>query len=231
MDMPVTYYFVFLPCDEGFVCIGEEDKSEFSSLRKHLVGANAEINNLMREVSVKNKELTYLNVLKNQFLGMASHDLRNPIGVISGYTNFLLKNKPDNLSERQINILENIQTSAYFMTNMLNNFLDISQIESGKINLDIRECHLVEQLKKNHQLNEVLAKKKNIQLDFQVQGDVPPIHADANRLEQVFNNLISNAVKYSESGTRVMITLSYQSDHQAALITVKDEGSGISEQA
>jgi signal transduction histidine kinase len=91
---------------------------------------NNELVNLQRELSKKNAELARLNDMKNQFLGMAAHDVRNPLGIISSFSEFLIKETKDTLSEQHHNFLEMIHSSSGFLMNMIEDLLDISQIES-----------------------------------------------------------------------------------------------------
>ena len=109
-DPPVAYY------------------EELSRLNNDLV-------NMQRELAKKNRELDELNKLKNQFLGIAAHDLRNPLSVILGFSALMLEEEEANLSEDQIMMLDSILTSSEFMLRLINNLLDVSAIESGKLKL------------------------------------------------------------------------------------------------
>jgi len=98
---------------------------------------NNELVNMQRELAKKNRELDELNKLKNKFLGMAAHDLRSPLGVIIGYSNFILEDEVRNFSKDQLEMIESILSSSEFMLNLLNELLDVSAIESGEIKLNM----------------------------------------------------------------------------------------------
>lgn len=188
---------------------------------------NNQLLNIQRELSKKNRELDELNNLKNHFLGMAAHDLRNPLGVIMGYSSFLIEESEGKMNEEQMDMLQSILSSSEFMLRLLNDLLDISAIESGKFKLELAEYDLVEIVNKNVVLNNVIANKKNITIDFRCDKSIPGILLDRSKIEQVLNNLISNAVKFSPSGTAVMVSITLKENF--VVVEVADKGQGIPE--
>jgi signal transduction histidine kinase len=225
--LPQTFYFRFLDLGERILAFGEINSLEIETLRKNLLSANNELSNLGRELQKKNAELVKLNDLKNQFLGMAAHDLRNPIGVILTYSDFLLEETAEALSKEHREFLTTIRRSSDFMLSMLNDLLDITKIESGRLDLDLEPADLVTLIEHNVTLNRVLAVKKSIHIRFQHDEDLPPTPLDRGKIDQVLNNLISNAVKFSATGTTVVVR-AVRSDGQVT-VSVKDEGPGIPE--
>ncbi len=192
---------------------------EISALNNQLVA-------MQRKLAKKNAELERLNALKNHFLGMAAHDLRNPLNVVYNYTEFLAETAEERLTEEEKTFLEIILESSQFMVELVNDLLDVSKIESGKLELAWQPVDLARLTERNVRLNRLLATKKDIDLVLEeVPEDVPAIVADPGKLEQVLNNLISNAVKYSPSGSRVAVRL--QQQEEGVLIAVEDEGIGI----
>jgi signal transduction histidine kinase len=223
--LPETYYFRFYDLGNAILALGEANNEEVGLLRKNMLELNQELNNLTRELQKKNAELKKLNDLKNQFLGIAAHDLRNPIGIIMGYSDFLLEDLEGALTEEQINMLTTIQSTSEFMGHLLEELLDISAIESGKLRLDIQSVDLLALVKVNASLNSVIAAKKNIFIQVNSFETVPKVLIDANKIEQVMNNLISNAVKFSMPGTTVKVNLFLSGDH--VTVSVADQGQGI----
>jgi signal transduction histidine kinase len=207
----------------GFSCAGDKPDDllydKMSSLNNELVA-------MQRELTRKNAELERLNEQKNQFLGMAAHDLRNPLHAILSYSDFLLEDAGDVLSEEEIEFLSIIQSSTKFMAALVNDLLDVAKIESGKLDLSMRPTDLSALVEDNVALNRPLARNKHIELALSVE-ELPSIRVDPRKIEQVLNNLISNAMKYSPSGTTVDVRL-YQADGQA-LFEVEDRGEGIPE--
>ena len=186
---------------------------------------NNELVNFQRELAKKNHELDELNKLKNEFLGIAAHDLRNPLGVIMGYSSSLLDESEGALSDTQKMMLESILKSSEFMLGLLHDLLDISAIESGKVKLLQINSDLVPVVRKNVELNNVIAHKKNIRIHFKYQENVPEVLFDISKIEQVLNNLISNAVKFSKPDTDIYVSI--YSDHSDVTVSVADNGPGI----
>ena len=188
---------------------------------------NNDLVNIQRELAKKNRELDELNKLKNRFLGIAAHDLRNPLGIIMGYSDFLLEEVEEILTEDQNQMLRSIMESSEFMLRMLNELLDISAIESGNLNLNLVKADLVQVVRKNIELNNVIAHKKNISIQLNSTAPMPEILFDMGKIEQVLNNLISNAVKFSQPGSKVNVIIS-KSDTDLT-VAIADQGPGIPE--
>jgi signal transduction histidine kinase len=186
---------------------------------------NNELVNMQRQLAKQNVELERLNELKNQFLGTAAHELRSPLAIIWSYSDFLMHEISDLLSEEHLEFLSIIQSSSEFMLQMVDDLLDVSAIESGRLELTLQPTDLGALVERNVALNRVLAEKKQISLTFRVAGDLPPLLLDAAKIEQLLNNLVSNAVKFSYPSSLVEIRVTRERDR--ALITVQDQGQGI----
>jgi signal transduction histidine kinase len=207
--------------------IEKKKKEEDNRIYNDITSLNNELINLQRELARRNAELVYLNDLKNKFLGMAAHDLRNPIGIIYSYSDFLIDETKDVLSSEHKEFLDIINTSAQFMLALIDDLLDISRIESGKIDLH-QELFPIEQLmSKIVGLNRVLSQKKNIGIDLIINKPGLIVNADGPKLEQVFNNLISNAIKFSIVATVIKVEIS--GSENSVIVGVRDQGQGIPE--
>ncbi|MEO0082330.1 MAG: HAMP domain-containing sensor histidine kinase, partial [candidate division WOR-3 bacterium] len=159
---------------------------------------------LVEELATKNKELAELNDLKNQFLGMAAHDLRNPLSVILATSSFLLEDAGRTMSEnKRIDFLRRINANSKFMLGLIDELLDVAKIESGRLELNLQETDIAALVEDNVALNNMLAAKKGIVLEFVRPPALPRVRFDRTRIEQVFNNLVSNALKFSRPGTKV----------------------------
>jgi signal transduction histidine kinase len=209
------------------VLIGEMNSTETEEMRKTMISLNNELNNLTRELQKKNIQLDQLNNLKNQFLGMAAHDLRNPISSIMMFSQFVLESDDYTISDELRKILEVINTSSEFMLKLLEELLDVVKIESGKLQLNFEKVQPETFLKKNIEINALLGSKKEIKLVLNIPQPLPEIAIDPIKIEQVLNNLISNAIKYSNKNTTVTIN-AFSTGHYL-LISVQDEGQGIPE--
>jgi len=188
---------------------------------------NNDLVNMQRELAKKNKQLDELNQLKNQFLGMAAHDLRNPLGVIMNFSEFLLTDDQNQWTDDQKNMLNIIQTSSEFMLHLLEDLLDISAIESGNLSLNLEKTDLGTLIRKNIHLNSILADKKQIQIEFEANDEIPLVSIDASKTEQVLNNLISNAIKFSPKKSH--ITVKIFCENNEVCVSVTDSGAGIPE--
>lgn len=197
---------------------------EDNLIYNEITSLNNELITLQRELAKKNAELERLNTMKNRFLGMAAHDLRSPLGIICSYTDFLLEEAGEALTLQQKEFLDIILGSAQFMLRLIDDLLDLTKIESGKIDLHLERIDLIEYLGRIAGLNNVLAKKKGISVILESSERVSVI-CDPVKMEQVFNNLISNAVKFSFRNSEVRLRI-IKGD-QEIIVEVEDNGQGI----
>ncbi len=184
---------------------------------------------MQKELEKKNTELETLLQEKNHLLGIAAHDLRNPIGIIQNFSQILLTGSIGPLNDDQREFVQRINQSSQFMMGLLEDLLDFSAIESGTMNLRKEAFSLAALLKEVLTGNRIVANEKSIELI--VKQDVPDdfkITADKAKLHQVLNNLISNAIKYSPSNSTVEISTSVSDD--TLEFSVQDHGVGIPEE-
>ncbi len=177
-----------------------------------------------KDLELKVEELRNLNEQKNRFLGMAAHDLRNPLGSIRGFSDFLLMGGLD--AETSKEFLQIISNASDEMLILLDDLLDISQIESGKLNLHFVNADISELVEKRAALQRITAIKKNIVIDIHAEHGLVCL-MDKDRIAQVADNLISNAIKYSPEKTTVSVETAKEGG--MARVTVRDEGPGIKE--
>ncbi len=174
----------------------------------------------------KNAELVELNDVKNQLLGMAAHDLRNPLSVVSTASAYLLDDASLRLPEAtRADFLRRINSSSRFMLKLIDDLLDVAKIEAGRLDLELREEDLCGLIDDTLALNRMLADKKNIRLDFTPECGLSPLRFDRGKVEQVLNNLVSNALKFSAPGTAVMVKASRVNG--SVVVSVRDQGQGI----
>ena len=196
--------------------------THFAAIERDLT----EIKEAEAEIKEKNKELLKLNETKNKFLGIASHDLRNPLYIIRSFSEVLKDESVGKLNAKQKELLEKIFNSSDYMKSLLENLLDISKIESGKIDLILKVQDLNALAKAQFELNQLLAQKKNIQLHLELK-EIPKVPFDENAIVQVIGNFIGNAIKFSPPNTNIYI-LTEKLDNNVHF-SVTDEGPGISD--
>jgi len=195
---------------------------------EELTRVNNELANLQREMARKNTQLEKLNREKNRFLGMAAHDLRTPLGVILSYARFVEEEAGERLTAEENQFLEIITRNSAFLLRMVDDLLDVTAIEAGRLELDLRDDDLVELTRCTTRMLTSIAAPKSVAVDFREPAPgFPRFPFDADRIEQVLNNLLDNAVKFSDPGDTVRVHLRTDGDH--AVLEVVDSGQGIPE--
>jgi signal transduction histidine kinase len=168
------------------------------------------------------QKLREMDEQKNKFLGMAAHDLRSPLTSIMGFSQLMLENPMDEKHQREF--LGIIHQVSQEMLNTVNDLLDISVIESGKFDLNPKQDDLVKLIHYRVRLANMNAKHKNIEINTCIPNS-QMLFFDADRLGQVLDNFITNAVKYSPEGTHILVML--QQKDRCVEVSVIDEGPGI----
>lgn len=223
--LPETFRVRFYVVGDETLVLGNLDADETMTLRKELISLNNDLNSLTRELQKKNHELAELNRLKNQFLGMAAHDLRKPVSAILSYSEFLMDEAGDVLDEEQAGFLKTIHGSTELMRRVIDDFLDISMIEAGRFDITALSCDMRRIVETSVALNRLPAQKRGVNLDVIQEGDVPSVMVDYVKIEQVLNNLISNAVEHSPEDATVDIRIT--ADESGVVAAVSDSGPGI----
>jgi signal transduction histidine kinase len=179
------------------------------------------IEELTKEQEEQNHKLKMLNEQKNEFLGIAAHDLRNPIVNIQGFAELIEKNITGKFKEYAAIITK----ESSKMLNLLNDLLDISKIESGKLDLRKEKVDYVSLVSQNIKLNTLFAEKKqiNIKCEFEMNHQILVI--DPGKIEQVLNNLIGNGVKYSYPNSTILVKVLTSED--MIITKIQDQGDGI----
>jgi signal transduction histidine kinase len=190
-----------------------------------LAEANQQLLRMHRELAKKNHELEKLNKEKNKFLSMAAHDLRNPIGAILSFGLILQEEGKKKLSEDEQEFIKIIIKSSDFVLQLLNELLDIAVIESGELNLKKMEIEFANLVQNNIALNRVLADNKNIEISYETNIEEIEMNIDPVKIEQVLNNLISNAIKFSFPDSKIAVFI--RKNENELLFGVKDLGQGI----
>jgi len=181
------------------------------------------INVTTKELEEQNQLLKSLNDQKNEFLGIAAHDLRNPIGVIQGFSELLEENIDDEFKD----YTGMITKMSSKMLTLLDDLLDISKIEAGKLDLKKEETDYNAFIAQNIRMNELLAKSKGIKIVSDLEVHELIVSIDEEKINQVLNNLIGNAIKYSYPGST--ITVKVFKEINQFVTQVIDNGQGIPE--
>jgi len=178
---------------------------------------------LEKKLIENQREVSGINQMKNKFIGIVAHDLRNPIISIRGFSELILKDKK-NLNEEQDEFLNIIHSTSRNMLAMINDLLDISRIESGNLQLDLKPGSLNKLIIERIKIISLQATKKHITIHKEL-APITEIVFDSQRLGQAVDNLISNAIKFAPKGSNVYISLVQDAD--SVRFNVTDEGPGI----
>jgi len=189
--------------------------------------ANKRLRAVQEELERNNEKLTVLNEQKNMLLGMAAHDLRNPLYLIDGYSDFLLNDPDSALIGEQRAVVTAIQNSCAFMVQMINDLLDVQKIETGRFEMNMELADFVTQLDKVIAMHALSAKKKDVEINLSRPPAIPQFLFDTGRIQQVMSNLVDNAVKFSFKSSLIEVVVSR--DDEYVRFAVTDHGPGIPE--
>jgi signal transduction histidine kinase len=185
--------------------------------------AFSKMQDALARLANSNERLVYLNNEKNEFLGIAAHDLKNPLTVILGSAELVRMAKDQN----QVNkLLSNISGAATRMRDLITNLLDVNAIEQGTFTSKVEPCDVRALVERSIENNQPVAAKKTIEVRLGA-SDGLWAKADPAAALQILDNLISNALKFSPPGTTVHVHTLPETNY--VLVTVRDEGPGITD--
>jgi predicted ATPase/signal transduction histidine kinase len=200
------------------------------SIDNALLYANLEqkVDERTRQLAEQNERLVQLNQEKNEFLGIAAHDLKNPLSGILGLAQLIEESVDDLSTEELLDMAGDISTSAKQMFDLIVNLLDVNQIESGKFNINLQAIDLAFILQRIVTSYQDRAATKQIALHYQPPDFSAITQLDLNITRQILDNLVSNAIKYSPLGQNVYVR--FIETEQTIRCEIQDEGPGLSEQ-
>ncbi len=200
-----------------------------------LVASNQKFKEANAALSKANKGLFQANIqiqeatrLKSQFLANMSHEVRTPMNAIIGFTRLVLRRGKDELSERSRENLEKVRASADHLLGLINDILDLSKIEAGRLEVKSERFNVKRTVASSCATISPLI-KEGVTLDYEVPDDIGEAHTDESRLRQVLINLLSNAAKFTDAGkVTVRASRDGATEEDASLvISVSDTGTGI----
>ncbi len=175
------------------------------------------------EMEEQKQKLKQLNEIKNRFLGTVSHDLKNPIGAIQSLAYVL--SEEENLKEEQRGYVDEIYKTSEYMMRLVEDFLDIYKIETGKDKLCQEMQDYAEVIKEALRYNQFAAKEKSVNLRLEIHESSLELLIDRNKIIQVISNLVENALKFSHEEQEVLLRV-YKIDGEI-VTEVQDQGPGI----
>ena len=212
----------------------EELGVAFNRMLRHLVAVQEELRQVNGNLDLKVDELAQANMrlfemnrLKSDFLATMSHELRTPLNSIIGFSDVL--GSAAAMDDKQQRYVRNIQKSGRMLLDMINDILDLAKIESGKMEIRLSDFRIDHVIGAQCDMARPLTEKKNIDLEEDIEPNLPQMHQDQGKVQQVLNNLLSNAIKFTPEGGRIVVT-AQRSPAAEIVLTVADTGVGISEE-
>ena len=215
----------------------EDLGAAFNKMLRHLVtiqdelrGVNSDLDGKVDELAQANMRLYELNRLKSDFLATMSHELRTPLNSIIGFSDVL--GSINSLDDKQKRYVQNIQKSGRVLLDMINDILDLAKIESGKMELRLTDFRIENAISAQCDMARPLTEKKNIDLEIEVEPDLPELFQDQGKVQQILNNLLSNAIKFTPEGGRIVVAARQESraEREELVLKVADTGVGIAEE-
>jgi len=216
--------------DIGYTSVSQElslGESQEIFLRAHTAQVRNDLGETMGSVTVLQdiSHLKELDKMKSEFIAMVTHELRAPIAAVEQQLTVILNKMAGEVTEKQEQLLSRAKERTKGLLDLIKDLLDLSKIEAGKMVQYKEPLALQEVIQRVVDLMKVEAENKKIDLRFTVPPEIPLINADRNSMEGIFTNLISNAIKYTPEGGKVLVKLGEEGGFLKA--TVSDTGIGI----
>lgn len=180
---------------------------------------------LFREIEQKGRELEAASHHKSEFLANMSHELRTPLNAVIGFSEVLQQKMFGGLNDKQMEYVEDIHSSGRHLLSLINDILDLSKIEAGKVELDRSRFDLPSTIEGTLTLVRERATRHGLSIDLSIDERLGEIEADERKVRQILLNLLSNAVKFTPDGGQIEVTAAVVDG--AAEVAVKDTGIGI----
>ncbi|MBW4577870.1 MAG: PAS domain-containing protein [Aphanothece sp. CMT-3BRIN-NPC111] len=205
-----------------------EEREERLELQNEILAQqNQELENQRQQIQLQNLQLMEAARLKSHFLATMSHELRTPMNAIIGFSQLLLRQRQNKLMPQQVDMMERILNNGRHLLTLINEILDLSKIEAGRMELQLEELNLLHLVKATTEELRSLSQEKHLKLHIRSDLSNPCIINDRSRLRQILVNLLSNAIKFTETGS-VQIEVKEITTDLVSII-VKDTGIGIAE--
>ena len=203
-----------------------DSNDEIGRLATNFTNMADNVKNAIERISTAHDAAEFANMSKSEFLANMSHELRTPLNAIIGFSEALNSGALNvELPAKAQDYINDINSSGHHLLELINDILDMSAIESGKVALHQEPVHLMQLVSFGKEIVSPLATKKDISIFSEVPVDFPVITVDQRRMRQVVINLLTNAVKYSSPGSKVTITAENKGDNIA--LVFRDNGAGM----
>ena len=206
----------------------ENLRQAYDNLEMLVAQRTQELSKTVAELKVANERLKQIDQMKSDFISAASHELRTPLTAIKGYVALVLKGKVGVVNEKQTEFLNYVKDATDRLHRLLNELLDISRMESGKVQPNLTETDLAGLLREEVGIYEVQAQDKQIRITLEIDPDLKSIVCDCDKIREVAGNLIHNAIKYTPAQGSILIRAA--NAPEGVQVDVQDTGIGILEE-
>jgi two-component system, sensor histidine kinase and response regulator len=182
---------------------------------------------LLKQQKSMVEQLSRANVAKNRFIGMAAHDMRNPLVSIRGFSEFLMDGTVGPMPAVQLALVSIIQGTSNLMIKTLNELLDVATIEAGQLKLQLGTHNLADLIAKSVAQSKIEARKKRSRIEFAPPATSPVLTIDGDKIKQIIDNLLSNALKFSPAASTITVTIDSSPETRTCSFAVRDQGPGI----
>jgi signal transduction histidine kinase len=196
----------------------------YQQVRQHAEQLESRIAERTQQLSQLNQQLEQASRHKSEFLANMSHELRTPMNAIIGFTKLVMRRSKEQLPQKQYDNLQKSLSSAEHLLNLINQILDLSKIEAGRLEVYPGRFRLEMVIEECIRTVEPMIKQENVELSCNMAGDLPELYSDRDKLKQIVLNLLSNAAKFTERG---QIRLVAKGEREWIAIDVSDTGPGI----
>ena len=183
--------------------------------------------NQFKEIQEASRQLEIASRHKSEFLANMSHELRTPLNAIIGFSEVLVEGLFGAMNEKQREYLQDVIGSGQHLLSLINDILDLSKIEAGRMELELSTFSFRSALESGVTIVRERAARHGIALNVDLSGGLSPVEADERKVKQILYNLLSNAVKFTPDGGTVNVTV--RPDNGNVRVAVQDNGIGIAE--
>jgi signal transduction histidine kinase len=208
----------------GQVAIAIDNAQLYEEQKNFSVKLQGEVKKATKELKTVNKELKRLDQSKSEFLSIASHQLRTPLTIIKGYTSMMMEGSFGKVPKKINTNIGKVFIATERLIGLVESLLNVSRIEQGRIEFDIRPVNLVEIVAPLIEGFESKAVSKKLKLSFSPEENIPKVLADPQKVQEVISNIIDNSVKYTEKGE---IIVGMHLEGQSVVFTCQDTGIGV----
>ncbi|MBI2654740.1 GAF domain-containing protein [Candidatus Woesearchaeota archaeon] len=199
----------------------------YEKIKNFNIELKNQVERATKDLREANKGLHRLNQIKSDFVSTVSHELRTPLTSIQGYVSLMFDGNAGHISIEQKEFLGIVKEESQRLTRLISDLLDISKIEAGKMKIAFENFNLLDFINKYKVEVENMASSKNIKVEIKAPHSLPVIKADADKVKQIFYNIVSNAIKFSPENTILKIIIKENPNN--IQVDVIDEGIGIAE--